>query len=81
MWEGSSKFVESFDKVKDVTTFVKEQISKNKRFFFVLGMKMAGKIVQNAIQDMDGLLKEKGYHVKITISEPQKVEVMVYTKT
>ncbi len=80
-WESSSKFVESFDKTVDVIKFIKEQINKNKRVFFILGMKTAGKKVQTAIEELKDFLREKGYAKKITISEPKKVEVMVYTKT
>lgn len=80
-WESSSKFVGSFDKDKDVTTFIMNQISQNKHVFFVLGIKTAGETVKKAIKDMDGILKKKGYATKITISEPQKVEVIIYIKT
>lgn len=83
LWESSSKFVQSSDTIEDVATFIKNQINANKRILFVLGMRTAGNIIQNAIGALDeeGFLNEKGFTRRITISEPQKVEVILYRET
>jgi len=77
MWQDSTKFVESFDKIEDVIGFIKTQVAQNKSVFFVLGMKTAGKIAQNAAIKLDDFLKEKGYITKITIGELRKVEIII----
>ncbi len=83
LWESSSRFVESSDKTEDLVAFIKNQISEGKRVLFVLGMRTAGNIVQKTIESLDeeGFLNEKGFARRITISDPQKVEVMLYKET
>jgi hypothetical protein len=82
-WEKTSKLVESRDKIKDVISFCKKHMKKKTVLFFLLGMKTASVIVEDAINEMErqNLFGKNKYTYKLTKFEEgnqPRTEVMIY---
>lgn len=84
-WEESSEFVTSDHTTSRIISFCKNQMDLKKETFFLLGMKHASKILEEAINEMDKerVYEEKGYDYKLTKSlegNQPRIEVIVFIR-
>jgi len=85
MWQQASKMVQTEDTVDDVVSFCKKQIEQGSKTFFVLGMKTASIIVENALKELVSkkILERKNYDYLLTKSEIGNapiIELMISSK-
>ena len=84
-WNETSMFVKSSNTVNQVITFCKTQMQKKSETFFLIGMKSASLIVENALKELidKKVLEQNSYISRLTKSTEgnmPRTELMIYYK-
>lgn len=83
-WVNSSLLLKGDQRAETIKEFCDQQIFREKRQFFILGMKTVAETVEKEINQLLelGYFEEKGYDYDIKKkNDPPRIEVTVFTKT